>query len=73
MDTRTEPALDIDLLIKPSRAAKVLDVARPTIYKLISQGLLPSVQWAANGSKPTVRIRVSDLKIFIESHRRNHV
>jgi excisionase family DNA binding protein len=72
MENRTEPALDI-ALIRPAKAAKILDVSRPYVYKMISQGLLPSVQWSADGSKPTVRIKVSVLREFIEKHRRNHV
>ena len=61
---------NIEGLLRPVDVAKMLGVARPTIYKLISCELLPSVQWSANGERPTVRIRPADLRDFIENHRR---
>ena len=59
----------IEGLLKPAAMAKALSVAKPTVYKLIANGLLPSVQWSAVGERPTMRIRPADLAAFIEGHR----
>ena len=69
MSTRTDAPLDIEHLIRPSRAVEVLNESRPMVYKMVANGILPSVSWSANGKRPTVRIRLSDLRKFIESHR----
>ena len=56
------------IIIKPARAAKLLDCSKPYIYKLAKSGLLPTVSWELDGSK-TVRFHIDDVLEFIDKHR----
>ena len=51
-------------LLKPRDAAKMLNISRSLVYQLIRSGDIPVVR-----IKSTVRIKASDLDMFIEKHQ----
>lgn len=63
---------ELDVLLKPEQAAKILNISKPYVYQMASRGQLRSVKWecAGNGDKKreTVRFRKSDILKFIEDH-----
>ena len=56
-------------LLKPTQAAKILNVSRPYIYKMADKGLLPCVRWPGTGDKTVIRFLMDDILKFIEDHR----
>ena len=53
-----------DTLLKPSDAAKMLNISRSLVYQLIRSGEIPVVR-----INSTVRIKPSDLNNFIEQRQ----
>ena len=66
------PAADVmESLLKPTQAAKILNVSRPYIYRMAEKGLLPSIRWRGTGTgdKTVLRFLKDDVLIFIKDHR----
>ena len=58
-----------DTLLKPSEAARMLNISRSLVYELIRSGDIPVVR-----IKSIVRIKLSDLSNFIEQRQpKNHL
>ena len=51
-------------LLKPREAAQMLNISRSLVYQLIRSGEIPVVR-----IKSTVRIKASDLEMFIKKHQ----
>ena len=60
----------IDPLLDAKDVKLILNVALPTVYKMVGRGQLPCVQWESGGlgTKTTVRFRKKDILAFIEAH-----
>jgi excisionase family DNA binding protein len=60
-------------LLRPEQGAKILNISKPYVYKLISTGMLPAIVWAMPGAGPrrnVVRIRWEDLQEFMSKHHK---
>lgn len=58
---------DERLLVRPERAAHLLDVSLSTLYELIARGDLPAVRIHTKvGRRGTYRIRPEALRAFVE-------
>jgi excisionase family DNA binding protein len=51
----------VPLLLRPNRAAEVLDISQSTLKRLVREGRLPVVR--VNGC---TRVRLSDLEAFVD-------
>jgi excisionase family DNA binding protein len=73
-NSESGPVKGIEPLLTAKDVKRVLNVALPTVYKMVERGQLPCIQWESNGpgSKTTVRFRKQDILNFIESHIKNH-
>jgi excisionase family DNA binding protein len=62
----------IEALLKPTQAAKILNVSRPYVYKMAELGLLPCVRWpgTGEGDKTVLRFLKDDVLNFITEHRK---
>ena len=62
----------IDALLKPSQAAKILSVSRPYVYVMAEKGLLPCIRWPGTGAgeKTVLRFLKDDVLDFIKAHRK---
>jgi predicted DNA-binding transcriptional regulator AlpA len=62
----------IEPLLDAKDVKSVLNIALPTVYKMVERGQLPCVQWEGPGPgtrrKTTIRFRKKDILDFIESH-----
>ena len=61
----------IAALLKPTQAAKILNVSRPYIYKMAERGVLPCIRWPGTGTgdKTVLRFLKDDVFKFIAQHR----
>ena len=55
---------DVDCLLKPAEVARILNVSKALVYRLIRQGFLPAVRIGH-----AVRVRRVDLDAYIEECR----
>ncbi|MER6531199.1 helix-turn-helix domain-containing protein [Streptomyces sp. NPDC001508] len=55
-------------LLKPSEAARRLDVSRPTVYDIVAAGHLDVVT-VGTGTRPGIRIPEESLARYIEARR----
>ena len=55
-------------IMKPAEVAEVLKVSLPTVYAIISKGLLPAVRIGTK--RGVVRVCEEDLMAYIASRRR---
>lgn len=54
---------ELPQLLKATDVAQTLNVSRAFAYKLMSKGVLPTVQFLG-----TKRVRIEDLRRFIQDH-----
>lgn len=59
----------IETLLKPTEAARILNVSRPYVYRMAEKGLLPCVRWPGTGEKTVLRFLKDDVLKFISDHR----
>ena len=60
----------IEVLLKPTQAAKILNVSRPYVYKMAERGVLPCVRIPNidNPDRASVRFKQQDVFDFIERY-----
>lgn len=55
---------DEQILMRPARVAKLLDLSRSAVYDLINRGEIPSVRIGRS-----VRVKISSIRDIVESRR----